>query len=67
MTNSTRRNLQWLVLALSILLTASSLVNVIRGEGEFFAWIGLICWPILAVASVYNLRTGGKDGQFLKE
>ncbi len=59
--------LQWVVLVLSIFLTGTSLWTVVGGDGGWSGWLGLVCWPIVALASVYNLRTGGTGGKFAKD
>lgn len=62
MTTETRRILHWVVLVLAILLTALSAYYLISGERGFAFWVGIICWPIVAASSAYNLKTGRVGG-----
>lgn len=62
MSTETRRILHWVVLVLAILLTALSAYYLISGERGFAVWVGVICWPIVAASSAYNLSTGRVGG-----
>jgi hypothetical protein len=57
MTDPSRRRLLWAVLVIAISLTVVNLVDLVRGDTSVSIWIGLVCWPIVAIANVYQLAT----------
>jgi hypothetical protein len=56
-TDQTRSVLNWLVLVISVALTAMNLVDLLGGDASWSVWLGIVCWPIVAVCTAYELVT----------
>lgn len=53
--NSSLRTLQWVSLVIGVLLTALALYDLSNGERSISVWVALVCWPIVAIASIVQL------------
>lgn len=62
MTDSTRNTLHWIVLVIALFLTVINLYDLIKGESSLSIWIGMVCWPIVAGCSIYQIVTGKRAG-----
>lgn len=57
MSDLSRRRLLWAVLVIAVTLTFVNVVDLVRGDSSLSVWIGLVCWPIVALANIYQLAT----------
>ncbi len=57
MSDSTRRRLDIVVLVMAVGLIVVNIVDLARGDGSTFVWIGLACWLFVAACTGYELAT----------
>ncbi len=50
--------LPWVVIVISIVLTAVSAYDFISGQVSVSSWTRIICWPIAAIVSALQLLKG---------
>lgn len=63
MTDESRKTVLWVVMVISIFLTAITIYDLVQGESTFALWVGVICWPIVAICTGYLLvQSGRTDG-----
>ena len=58
MTESTRRYLNWFVLVISVSLIVVNLYDLAQGNSSVAVWVGMVCWPIVAGCTAYEMVTG---------
>jgi hypothetical protein len=56
-TDQFRRNLNWALLGVSVALTVLNLVDLLGGDASWSVWLGVVCWPIVAICTAYELAT----------
>ena len=56
-TDQTRRNLNWVVLVISVALIAMNVIDLVGGDASWSVWLGIVCWPIVAACTAYELAT----------
>lgn len=60
MTDESRKTVLWVVMVISIFLTAITIYDLVQGESTFALWVGVICWPIVAICTGYLLVQSGR-------
>lgn len=55
--DTTRRNLNWVVLVIASVLTVTTFVQILGGDRSALDWVAMVCWPFVAVCTGYELAT----------
>ena len=60
--SSARSTLAWFCVLAGVLLTALAFYDLIDGERNVSLWVGIVCWPIVAISGALQLVRIRREG-----